>query len=523
MFPFSIPAFGETKFFTDQENAAARITYVPCAEEGLFEKYCGLLEQHGFVKKEEDDSAIRRYAAYQGDGYGVFMNHFKRTGEFQIVTEENCGYFSYEDTCLNAEVPAQITQVYLEDFGMSYAVRLSDGRFIVIDGGREFTTDTDRLFACLKEGSPYEKPVIAAWIMTHPHEDHFYCFVPFVDRHGDETVIEKLLFNFPEADDLAHYPSLANQDPRFENNSNAIFIPYLWERIKKCGAAFYMVHTGQRYRIGDARLEFLSGPDDTIHCSQNINAASLVFRMELAGQTILWTGDASFSDARIPARYGETLAAEILQVPHHGFGSGAEEAQIEGFERIRPRVCLLPVNDYNAYTAMVPYRKGSHHLMTRMGVQEMITGENTRTITLPYIPHSTGNVELWGKYLTGHDNAGARTWIFTELNTGRKEDFIFTVLNPNDAFAEITIEMYFELNQQRVRFIKTKLGNCRLKKICIIDPADVDSETLYFNADSLGIKGVPENADFAVRFMSDIPLVVSHKDHAAAYHSSVND
>ena len=34
---------------------------------------------------------------------------------------------------------------------------------------------------------------------------------------------------------------------------------------------------------------------------------------------------------------------------------------------------------------------------------------------------------------------------------------------------------------------------------------------------SLKKRGVPENADFAVRFLSDVPIVVSHPDHTPAY------
>ena len=35
-------------------------------------------------------------------------------------------------------------------------------------------------------------------------------------------------------------------------------------------------------------------------------------------------------------------------------------------------------------------------------------------------------------------------------------------------------------------------------------------------------QGVPENALFAVRFLCDVPIVVSHKTHEPSYRSSVN-
>ena len=95
-----------------------------------------------------------------------------------------------------------------------------------------------------------------------------------------------------------------------------------WNNVKiceyledKCGAKVYMPHTGQKYIIGDAVLEILSSIDDTIHVSDDINPTSLFIRMELGGQVILWSADASYSHGFIPERYGNFLKADILQIP----------------------------------------------------------------------------------------------------------------------------------------------------------------------------------------------------------------
>ena len=53
---------------------------------------------------------------------------------------------------VNVVVTPEITQIALEDFGMSYVIRLSDGRFIVIDGGRDFEPESDKLFKALNDG-----------------------------------------------------------------------------------------------------------------------------------------------------------------------------------------------------------------------------------------------------------------------------------------------------------------------------------------------------------------------------------
>lgn len=515
-----IPAFAEA--YSDHcENKNARVITIKQATEENFHHYCNLLEANGFVKKLLRCLDIRCFAAYVRGTDGVFLNYYKNTSELTVVMEDQCTYFSYTDLCEGGCVPAQITQVHLEDFGMSYVIRLSDGRFIVIDGGRELEPDAERLMECLREGAGGRKPIIAAWIMTHPHSDHYYCFFPFIDRYREEVVIQKFLLNFPAADDLIHYPGLVAKKLQDEGCTESREMLRLFEIIKELGAPVYVPHTGQIYRIGDAVLEILACMDDTIHCSDNVNAISLVIRMELGGQVILWATDASFGAARLSERYGDYLKSDILQVPHHGFSMGPTEDTIAGYQLILPKVCLLPVSDYNAFTAFCAFRECTDYLMTQCGVEELITGEKTRTLTLPYKPDVNGVRLLRKEYLSGKENAGACTWVFTELNTARPEDFQFTILNTTHGEAEVFIELYFEEGLGKIRFIKATVMPVRLRKINIIDSGDVERDTAYYNPWSLEKHEIPISVPFAVRFLSKVPVIVSHKEHIASYRTSV--
>lgn len=516
-----IPAFGESVCFEDRENAAAKVWVKQNVKEEGFDACCAWFAEEGYIKKEEYCQGAHRFAAFEKESCGIFVNYHGNVQELTIVQEEECLYFAYEDAAPKVSVPAQITQIALEDFGMSYAIRLPDGRFIVLDGGREFEPDQDRLLACLKEGAMGNKPVIAAWIMTHPHPDHFHCFIGFMDRYADEVHIEKFLLNFPEPDDLEHYPSLAYKDPRFEDSSPRTNIPLMFAHMRRTDAPIYMVHTGQRYRIGQAECQVLACMDDTLYCSQNINAGSAMLRMELAGQVILWAADASFSIARIPEKYGAFLKADILQVPHHGFQSGTAEAEICGYDWIRPRVCFLPVSDYNAYTVFCTYKQSTRYLMRDSGVEEIITGTRQRTITLPYTPPPFAKRDLERQYLNGLDNAGACAWVYSDLCTAEPQDFQFTLLNMCNTRATVWIELFFESSAQRVRSIKAEIAPESLKRINIVGE-DVDGDALHFTWLTLMEQGVPENALFAVRFLCDVPIVVSHKTHEPSYRSSVN-
>jgi len=514
-----IPAFGESEYFENRENDRSVVYMISNVDANAFSAYCDLFAEQGYTQMEQRRTDTHLYAAYVKDAEAIFLNYFGAVRELTLVVETDSPYFTYTDHPTDATVIPQITQMEIADFGMSYVIRLSDGRFIVIDGGRDFAIDREHLFLHLRAASVHEKPIIAAWILSHPHADHFHLFVGFVDQYAEDVVIEKMFFLFPEADDLAHYPKLEKSDPRFDyDNSETTYIRKLHERIERLGLPIYRPHTGQIYRIGDAVCEILGCMDDTLHATQNINAASLVIRMELGGQVIFWATDAPMSVMRLPEKYGDYLKADILQIPHHGFQSGTAEGEIRGYERIQPRVCFLPVSDYNAYTAFCAHREGTRYLMTQAPIDELITGTPTRTIELPYTPPSYAKEALRRSYLAGQDNCGAKMWFFDGLCTSEPSDFVFTLLNSTHVPTTVWIELFFEDRSRWVRHIKVDLSPLKMRRISIVGD-EVNSDALPFNWLSLAEQGIPENAAFSVRFLSDLPILVSHDRHAAVYHS----
>lgn len=499
LLPFGAEGFSENRI---RENA--RIFVFPNQKEAFFAAYCALLEANGYGKRESENGALYRYAAFQKDGCALFLNFYSELGEMTLVQEEDSPYFSYENKRGEEIASPSITQLSLTDFGMSYVVGLSDGRLLVIDGGREFPEEAEHLWEVLRALSPFEKPVIAAWLLTHPHKDHFHCFHVFMKRFGDGVTLEKVFLNFPDGDDLEHFPKLA--DPQGESQSPRGNIPLMWEEIRRSGADVFIPHTGQSYDVGDAKLRFLSVMDDILHLSQSINASSLVFRMELGGQVILWTGDASSSVCRLGEKYGHELKADILQVPHHGFCSGTDEGEIFCYDRIRPRICLLPASEHEAFVSFCLYRKGTRYLMTHPEVEEVITGTAERTLYLPYTPPAKKE-DAAEKIREGMKKAGAKSWIFTDLDPTHGEDTVFTLLNTTFVAAQIRVDLYFDSIQKRMHW-QTK--SCRSSFSLL----SLSEECMEKKGVSLGEMGV-----FSVRFSSDIPIVVTNRKHAPAFYS----
>lgn len=520
MFPIPLPAFGESTYYTERVNAASHIYVVEDTSARLFRAYADRLLSDGFVCREEQIRAQNRYAAYEKDDFGVFLTYFGALREFRMVCEEGCHYFRYQDPDLPKKYSPQITQLHLEDFGMSYVIRLSDGRFVILDGGCGFEPDLERLRGHLTTHAPNGHPIIAAWILSHPHSDHYLAFNFFMERYGEEVELKKVLLNFPDHHDTARYPKLDHRDSRFSySTSGTDNIPRMYDNIRRSGAQTFMLHTGQTYRVGDATFEILACIEDTVHLSQNINAISAILRMTLGGQVTLWCTDGSMSLTRLPARYGDYLKSDILQIPHHGFQCGTAEAEIEAYDLIRPSVCLLPVSEYNAFTRFCTFRDGTRHIMRHATVEELITGDESRTLTLPYHAPARAKAALEERFCHGLANNGARTWIFTGLDTAKEEDFLFTLLNTTNFDATVWIELYFDNRKQTVQDIRAIIPAMAVKRLCIVGD-EVDTAAAYFDWMSLAKHPIPENAPFAVRFLSDRPIVITHPDHTAAYHTN---
>ena len=374
MYSIKLPAFGETKFFDDRINNTSGVVLISDSADSRFSEYCRFLQQDGFGRVELVSHSHRKFAAFQKDDTGVFVNYFSNTSELQLVIEKDCKYFSYEDKSMPEAVQPQFIQVKPAYYGLCDVVLFSDGRQIVIDIGDANEENADILYNRLKADSLFEKPIVAGWIMTHPHCDHFHGFFPFMDKYGDEVIIEKFFFNFSDPDDMEHYPKqselrkLVNNWMKTEGVLTNEVQKIFEKRVEDMGVPVYMPHTGQSFRLGDARLLFLGTIDDTIHCTNTLNDTCLMFMLELGGQRIFVTADGSFSAAQLPARYGNELKADILQVPHHGFGHGDDGVQIEGFRLVAPRTCLLPLEFNVAYTSFTTYRPGTNYLMTRLDI-----------------------------------------------------------------------------------------------------------------------------------------------------------
>ena len=93
--------------------------------------------------------------------------------------------------------------------GMSYALRMRDGRFIMIDSGMEVGDNTyqaDNIYNVLEENNVLDEITIAAWVFTHAHSDHITAFTSLVNKYYNSVNIEQLIYNYPSDADILKDP-----------------------------------------------------------------------------------------------------------------------------------------------------------------------------------------------------------------------------------------------------------------------------------------------------------------------------
>ena len=82
--------------------------------------------------------------------------------------------------------------------------------------------------------------------------------------------------------------------------------------------------------------------------------------------------------------------------------------------------------------------------MRDAGVDEIITGDETKTITLPYTAPKEAKYALERNFTKGLYSSGSTAWIFADLHTSNSDDLRFTILNATNFSVTVWAELFFE-------------------------------------------------------------------------------
>lgn len=374
-----------------------------------YRAYLSELTEGGYTTYAENEIAGSLFATLYTSEYTVNAGYYNNIDEVRILIEP------YGDDTLptkkSSSAPITTTQITMlgvegisggeyQKNGLCLIYRLSDGSFVIVDGGHSGNSAiyANNILKALREQSAAyaknDKDIrIAAWIITHPHSDHFGTFVKQYKRFANMN-IERVMGNFW---DEATFKRLQNTTSTFAPGEYSSYTQ-TYGIAEEIGADYVVPHVGQVYWFGDTAFEFLYTLESFMpRTTPTFNTSSLVFRTVTADasgktSTVMVTGDATgFAMEILADTYGEELGCDILQLAHHGsITSGNNNGTKRAYEFMKPSVLFWPVGVH--YYETVSTYTYNHVLLEGKNpnyAEMYIAGWQGNSVTLP-LPYTVG-------------------------------------------------------------------------------------------------------------------------------------
>ncbi len=343
------------------------------------------------------------FATYIKDGKSVYAYYIASKASTYIVVSDTCNLENRKKDNQYKEICDPLfTEVKNISSSQCEIVRLSDGRFIIIDSGNRETDhyQAKRIYEILKKQNVLDKITVAAWIITHPHMDHMNACADFLTEYdAGDLDIEEIIFNYPNKTDRLATNDQAELDKGkytecTEPEVETFFAGLAAAKEKWSELKIITCHTGQEYHIADATIEILHTVEDYFpkkpeDLANLINDTSVPFKIKIAGQEIMILGDSATDVSNeLVDMWGDYLKADFVQMSHHGMHGGS----VELYEHIDPTVVTITSSrsmvdpDSNAYIANYEATAWALHNFSQNIKEVVIAGYGTRTFTLPYTP-----------------------------------------------------------------------------------------------------------------------------------------
>lgn len=374
-----LPAFGGGSFLAEADGGNGTELLIYQANSSECDQYCRKLESAGYTLHTKNEIDGNRYFTYVGSGVTVTVMDHPKLGTVRISVDPEEYRLATGAEEIDAVVTPSVTLLGLEGYetsgnptqtGLSMLYQLSDGSFIVVDGGHNKIQASLPLYQTMQKLAPDPNNItIAAWLITHSHNDHAGAFLSFRRNYGSQVTLEKLLVSFP-----------GDGQYKASGTGTSYKTGVLEEAAYYDGVEVIKVHPGQVLYLRDAVLEVLYTLDLYEPATlTDFNDTSIVCTVTLGGQKLLQTGDCGVVTSGILTKlYDEALQCQILQMSHHGYQGGTEEL----YQAVDPLYVLWPsgTNTYNNY------RNAANNtwLMNESRMQQMwLAGDDIQTLALP--------------------------------------------------------------------------------------------------------------------------------------------
>ena len=307
---------------------------------------------------ERTDNAIgeNSFATYTKDGVMAHVMSLPYLDSVRIVAQKDAVLPALQSEKITAVVAPSITQLGLEGYevsgntnqkGMSYLYQLSDGSFIIIDGGHNKAEAADRLMSTMKALAPDAGNItVRAWFISHAHPDHVGCLLYFGKHYAGAVKVEQVICNLP-----------SDLEMDGGSDSTSDYRDQVIAAAQQLGAQMMKTYTGQVHYISDAIIEVLCSIEVVAPQSfADYNNSSLIVSVELGDQKIMQLADCGPLQSPImTGLYGDMLKSDIVQNGHHGYRG----ATVALYQAIDPDYMFWPGGsrvyenykgeDYNAW------------------------------------------------------------------------------------------------------------------------------------------------------------------------------
>ena len=242
-----------------------------------------------------------------------------------------------------------VAQIRLTDNGgMSYAIRLCDGSYIMIDGGESdkdgsgsYEQNSRVLMNYLKRHTDGDIR-IRCWFITHFHLDHIDHATDFLKAHSDVLRVDAFAYNHPGLDErLRDEERIRDWECAMDKYPTAL------RRILKAGETISFPGLEAEILLAEG----VRAPENP--ADQNNISAAIRFKFD-TGRAFVVLGDCcterlyALSDPASPRRRAdEDIRCDVLQAAHHGLVMGNDKyinLNRTLYERMSPSITFFPTH-----------------------------------------------------------------------------------------------------------------------------------------------------------------------------------
>lgn len=371
----ALPRFegtGEVQILDSADDAYMLL--VEKSNKNAFGEYLQKIADAGYTLYTTHSATGNDFYTYVNDDYTIQVYYRLYDRSIRAIAEPRGLLPLTEPEQYETVTTPSVTMLGLEidgnQIGLCLIFRLSNGHFLILDGGNNKKVYADRIYAKLQElAVDKNNIVIDAWFISHGHTDHAGGMVQFAKNYAKSVTVKQFICNIPPDAKL-----LEIDDLTFENTARNAMKTFPNITITKA-------HTGQIFYFADAKIEMLLTAEDIYpRTFGDANSASIVFRVTLGGQTIMCLGDeyTDCSSTLVSMYTNRYLKSDFVQVSHHGL-NGATGAL---YNQIVPDTALWPggLQNYNEKLKTRDYNKTLLSIIKDF----YIAGSTDVTISLPY-------------------------------------------------------------------------------------------------------------------------------------------